>query len=331
MIANIGPADYNYEESVTTLRYADRAKNIKNKPRENIDPKDAMILQYQEELNKLRQALSEANGGEMIDYSSLSDNTITPDSRKKIAEFEEKFNVEKEKIVQSIEEEKKKIEESNKLVEADKYALLEKLKKKQEEQDRRNKEKEKLISKINDYERQFIIGEENEKKAKENEEILKNAQEELERREVQRLKLQKEYQENEEKILELQTKFKDQDSEISAKSKAFEKLKKKLKTAEIELEELQKDHEANANEFHAQRMQLEKEIKYKNKIVESYIPEKYLDKLQDIIKYNINNDTYSFERFDEYLDNGEDKLKTRKKKKQFDYYEDEEDCKLSYC
>jgi kinesin family protein 3/17 len=28
MISNIGPADYNYDESMNTLRYASRAKNI---------------------------------------------------------------------------------------------------------------------------------------------------------------------------------------------------------------------------------------------------------------------------------------------------------------
>lgn len=43
MIAAISPADYNYEETVTTLRYASRAKNIKNKPRINQDPKDALL------------------------------------------------------------------------------------------------------------------------------------------------------------------------------------------------------------------------------------------------------------------------------------------------
>ncbi|RWS18713.1 kinesin-like protein KIF3B, partial [Leptotrombidium deliense] len=43
MIANIGPSNYNYEESLTTLRYANRAKNIKNKPRVNEDPKDALL------------------------------------------------------------------------------------------------------------------------------------------------------------------------------------------------------------------------------------------------------------------------------------------------
>jgi uncharacterized membrane protein YukC len=28
MIANVGPADYNYDETMNTLRYASRAKNI---------------------------------------------------------------------------------------------------------------------------------------------------------------------------------------------------------------------------------------------------------------------------------------------------------------
>merc|ERR1711990_141251 len=33
MVANIGPSKFNYDETLTTLRYANRAKNIKNKPR----------------------------------------------------------------------------------------------------------------------------------------------------------------------------------------------------------------------------------------------------------------------------------------------------------
>ena len=50
MIAAISPADYNFEETLTTLRYASRAKNIKNKPRVNMDPKDALLKQYEEEI-----------------------------------------------------------------------------------------------------------------------------------------------------------------------------------------------------------------------------------------------------------------------------------------
>ena len=43
MIAAISPSDFNFEETTTTLRYASRAKNIKNKPRINMDPKDALL------------------------------------------------------------------------------------------------------------------------------------------------------------------------------------------------------------------------------------------------------------------------------------------------
>lgn len=32
MLANCSPADYNFEETLSTLRYASRAKMIKNKP-----------------------------------------------------------------------------------------------------------------------------------------------------------------------------------------------------------------------------------------------------------------------------------------------------------
>jgi kinesin family protein 3/17 len=54
MVANIGPASYNYDESLTTLRYANRAKNIKNKPRVNEDPKDALLREYQMEIARLK-------------------------------------------------------------------------------------------------------------------------------------------------------------------------------------------------------------------------------------------------------------------------------------
>jgi len=43
MIAAVSPASYNYDETLSTLRYASRAKFIKNKPKINEDPKDAQL------------------------------------------------------------------------------------------------------------------------------------------------------------------------------------------------------------------------------------------------------------------------------------------------
>ena len=50
MIAAVSPADYNFDETLSTLRYASRAKNIKNKPTINEDPKDALLKQYEAEI-----------------------------------------------------------------------------------------------------------------------------------------------------------------------------------------------------------------------------------------------------------------------------------------
>ena len=62
MFANISPASYNYDETVGTLRYASRAKLIKNAPKINEDPKDALLRKYEEEIKALKEQL--ANGGE---------------------------------------------------------------------------------------------------------------------------------------------------------------------------------------------------------------------------------------------------------------------------
>lgn len=63
MVAAIGPADYNYDESMSTLRYANRAKNIKNKPKINEDPKDAMLREFKDEIAKLKSMLAAAANG----------------------------------------------------------------------------------------------------------------------------------------------------------------------------------------------------------------------------------------------------------------------------
>ena len=63
-VANIGPADYNFDETISTLRYANRAKNIKNNARVNEDPKDALLRQYQKEIEELRRQLEQGGVGQ---------------------------------------------------------------------------------------------------------------------------------------------------------------------------------------------------------------------------------------------------------------------------
>jgi kinesin family protein 3/17 len=79
MIAAISPADYNYDETMSTLRYANRAKNIKNKPKINEDPKDTIIREFKEEIERLRKLLSEqANISATVLSSSQAPTQIQP-------------------------------------------------------------------------------------------------------------------------------------------------------------------------------------------------------------------------------------------------------------
>ena len=57
MFANVSPASFNYDETVGTLRYASRAKLIKNAPKINEDPKDALLRQYEEQIKMLKEQL----------------------------------------------------------------------------------------------------------------------------------------------------------------------------------------------------------------------------------------------------------------------------------
>ncbi|KAK3839567.1 MAG: hypothetical protein JOS17DRAFT_679007 [Linnemannia elongata] len=58
IIAALSPADVNYDETLSTLRYADQAKRIKNKAVVNEDPNAKLIRELKEELLDLRSKLS---------------------------------------------------------------------------------------------------------------------------------------------------------------------------------------------------------------------------------------------------------------------------------
>lgn len=72
MIAALSPANYNYDETLSTLRYASRAKSIKNKPIVNEDPKDALLKQYEDEITKLKRMLESVNNGQPLNMDSLN-------------------------------------------------------------------------------------------------------------------------------------------------------------------------------------------------------------------------------------------------------------------
>lgn len=59
MIANIAPSNINYEETHNTLKYANRAKNIKTSVQRNVVNQDANVAQYTEIISRLQAEVSD--------------------------------------------------------------------------------------------------------------------------------------------------------------------------------------------------------------------------------------------------------------------------------
>lgn len=76
MIAAISPADINFEETLSTLRYADSAKRIKNHAVVNEDPNARMIRELKEELAQLRSKLSGATSPGLIEEQYAPDTPL---------------------------------------------------------------------------------------------------------------------------------------------------------------------------------------------------------------------------------------------------------------
>ncbi|XP_075695444.1 kinesin-like protein KIF1B isoform X20 [Rhinoderma darwinii] len=72
MVAALSPADINYDETLSTLRYADRAKQIKCNAIINEDPNAKLVRELKDEVSRLKELLRAQGLGDIIDTSMNS-------------------------------------------------------------------------------------------------------------------------------------------------------------------------------------------------------------------------------------------------------------------
>ncbi|KAM9829594.1 kinesin-like protein KIF1B isoform 1-T2 [Syngnathus typhle] len=73
MVAALSPADINYDETLSTLRYADRAKNIKCNAVINEDPNNKLVRDLKDEVARLKELLRAQGLGDILDIDPLGD------------------------------------------------------------------------------------------------------------------------------------------------------------------------------------------------------------------------------------------------------------------
>ncbi|XP_021474233.2 chromosome-associated kinesin KIF4 isoform X2 [Oncorhynchus mykiss] len=100
MIACVSPADSNIEETINTLRYADRARKIKNKPVVNVDPRAAEMKRLKQQVQELQVMLLHARGG----VAPVLSGTEPAENVSKILERTRALQVENNKLSRALSE-----------------------------------------------------------------------------------------------------------------------------------------------------------------------------------------------------------------------------------
>ena len=293
MCANAGPAEYNYDETLSTLRYANRAKNIKNKPVVNEDPKDAMLREYQDEISKLKAQLTDMNKitaimpstGISNEPKSSDETKSNEDQEKQISNDKEKINelreqAEKEKaelLAQSKEEIEKVRLEQNQEAKESLAALEEKLQQESGARADMEAQKQALLRKLQDMEAQVMIGGKIANDAAKQEAALRKAEQDLIAKKEEELVLARKMAEKEEENLELNEKHCNLNEEVVAKTKKLNKLFMKYKQAKTEIEDIQSEFQSERNDLLGTIRNMTQEMKLKELIIQNFIPPKVID------------------------------------------------------
>uniref|UniRef100_A0A8C5PLM4 Kinesin-like protein n=1 Tax=Leptobrachium leishanense TaxID=445787 RepID=A0A8C5PLM4_9ANUR len=316
MCANIGPADYNYDETISTLRYANRAKNIKNKARINEDPKDALLRQFQKEIEDLKKKLEEGeeisgsdeSGSDEDDdedgeigedgekrkkrrgssSSSNSDSTVIERPVDKYLPSKKKVSHDKMLEMQArIDEERKALEAKLDMEEEERNKARAELEKREKDLFKAQQEHQSLLEKLSTLEKKVIVGGVDLlAKAEEQEKLLEESNLELEERRKRAEKLRRELEEKEQERLDIEEKYTSLQEEAQGKTKKLKKVWTMLMAAKSEMADLQQEHQRETEGLLENIRQLSRELRLQINIIDNFIPQEYQEMIENYVHWN---------------------------------------------
>ncbi|KAM9495106.1 kinesin-like protein KIF3A [Clarias gariepinus] len=294
MCANIGPADYNYDETISTLRYANRAKNIKNKARINEDPKDALLRQFQKEIEELKKKLeegeeisgSEASGSEDMDEGE--DEAADGGERCRKRRGKKKMSPDKMAEMQAkIEEERKALEAKLDMEEEERNKARAELEKREKDLLKAQQEHQLLLEKLSALEKKVIVGGVDLlAKAEEQEKLLEESNNELEERRKRAEQLRRELEEKEQERLDIEEKYTSLQEEAQGKTKKLKKVWTMLMAAKSEMADLQQEHHREIEGLLENIRQLSRELRLQMLIIDNFIPQEYQEMIENYVHWN---------------------------------------------
>lgn len=308
MCANLGPSEYSFDETMGTLRYANRAKNIKNKPRINEDPKDAMLRQMQEEISALKAQLEARKQGlgmrslppgmamhpgdegpqaplspmkvveeQVVEKVVVDDTGVNEDDLKRM---EEQAKAEAERLMMMTEAERSKILKEKQRAEQAASLYEEELRRKQELLEKEKNDLEEMQRRIAEREKQLLVGGQDLDKAAKQKVELSKTEEELRKQENERKKMEQELVEVEDRELFLNEQYSNAQEEIKKKTVKLKKLWQKLSEKKDELEDLQDEFEGEREELIDTIRALDRQNKLRDLLLNWFIPPQYIEAIE---------------------------------------------------
>ena len=322
MVANIGPADYNYDETMSTLRYANRAKNIKNKPRINEDPKDAMLREFQTEIARLKAQLQGAQGAagspqpqspaapvvvsetdkeeihREVEQEMLAQGAdlLTPESKQKL-EMEAKERI--KDVSRNLVAEQERLKEESKRIQMEKDRAAQETDSQKQLVEEARRKKETIESRLKLMQAKLLQGERHggilEDTKKKEREVLEFQRKLAERRKDEQEHAQK-IAELEEQALYAEDNYTSVQEEVQSKTKKLKKLLHRYKAVKNEVEEVASAFQVEKEELLESIRFLNRQLQLKNKIISSFIPVEETKKVMKRAQWNEEKDAWLLER-----------------------------------
>ncbi|XP_029984857.1 kinesin-like protein KIF3C isoform X1 [Sphaeramia orbicularis] len=300
MVATLGPASQHYDETLTTLRYANRAKNIQNQPRVNEDPKDALLREFQKEIARLRAQLNHRKWRskqkkEQVDGEGWDDDTAG----------EEEEEVEKE-AEEYVKQEEQRLEMEKEAIRGDRFLLAEEKQRLLGEKERMmgdlRKEQEAtehLTAKYKAMESKLLVGGKNiMDHTNEQQKMLELKRQEIAEQTRKEREMQQQMLVQDEETLELRETFTSLQQEVEAKTKKLKKYLKlyaKLQCIKAEIQDVNDEHVRSRQELEQTQNELTRELKFKYLIIENFIPPEEKNKIMNRLTFDPEEDQWKFQ------------------------------------
>uniref|UniRef100_A0A8C3G465 Kinesin-like protein n=2 Tax=Cyclopterus lumpus TaxID=8103 RepID=A0A8C3G465_CYCLU len=300
MIATVGPSHRHFDESLATLRYANRAKNIKNKPRINEDPKDALLREFQQEIARLKAQLEERG---MLAKERRRRRNSNRLSKSMAGMEEEMFRERDAEVWKAFEEEPevwRRVKDESDFPKAltcqrggERLKHLNDNRKSLVDMHWDQDALEKIIEKYKAMESKLLVG---------GKTIIDHTNEqqkmlELKRQEIaEQIRREREIQQQmmlqDEETLEMRETFSSLQQEVEHKTKKLKRLYAKLQLVKAEVRDVIDEHVVTRQELEETQTELTRELKYKYLLIENFIPPEVKNKIMHRLHFDSDEDQW---------------------------------------